>query len=59
MYKFPYGCHRTVAILKVEGHKEEYQKAQIKPLADVFKLIYYPLSDLEVQNYVKTIYSDT
>lgn len=48
-----------VAILKVDGHKKECQKAQTKPLADVFKLIYYPLSDLEVQNYVKTIYSDT
>lgn len=54
MSKFSSGFHRMVAIFKPEGHTKECQNAYIRPVADGFKLIYYPLPDLEVQNYAKT-----
>lgn len=53
MSKFPSGFHRIVAIFKPEGNKKECQNARIRPVADRFKLIYYPLPESEVQNYVK------
>jgi len=53
MSKFPSGFHRMVAIFKPEGHKKECQDAHVRPVVNGFRLIYCPLPDLNVQNYVE------